>query len=209
MALEPPGPRLRAALRELAGVDVGASVAEAAFGAEIAYYTDHHLEGGDPAGLERLRDDCAAVMHEALAAPRIERAVVRRAMLDSLCFSAFADAAPALAALRARGLALVAVSNWDCSLSCRLDGAGLGPALDAAVSSAEVGHAKPAPAIFEAALERAGVSAAEAVHVGDSLEKDLKGARGAGVRAILVARDGASPAGVESVRSLAELASLV
>ncbi len=209
VALEPPGPRMRVALRELAGVDVGAGVAESAFRAEIAYYADHHLEGGDPAALERLRDDCAAVMHEALAAPGIERAVVRRAMLDSLRFSAFADAAPALAALRARGLRLVVASNWDCSLSGRLEGAGLGPALDAAVSSAEVGHAKPAPAIFEAALERAGASAAEAVHVGDSLEKDVNGARAAGVRAILIARDGAPPVGVESVRSLAELPSLV
>ncbi len=209
VALEPPAPRLRAALRELGGVDVGAEVADAAFGVEISYYLEHHLEGGDPDGLERLRDDCAAVMHQALGDSRFDRPTVRRAMLESLSFTAFADVAPALAALRARGLALVVASNWDCSLTGRLEGAGLGGALDAVVTSAEAGEAKPGPAVFEAALARAGVEAAEAVHVGDSIENDIRGARGAGVRAILVARDRSRPAGVDSVRSLAELASLL
>jgi len=205
--LEPPGPRLRAALRELSGVDVGAPAAEAAFRAEIAYYLAHHTEGGDPAGLERLRDDCAAVMHEALAAPELGCSTVRRAMLASLRFTAYADVAPALEALRPRRL--VVVSNWDCALGGWLDAAGLGGALDAVVTSAEVGEAKPGPAVFETALARVGVEAADAVHVGDSLENDVEGARAAGMRAILVAREGPLPAGVEAVRSLAELRSLV
>ena len=53
------------------------------------------------------------------------------------------------------------------------------------------------------------MEAAEALHVGDSLVNDVEGARAAGIRAVLVARDGRAQDGVESVRSLAEVASLV
>ena len=208
--LQPPGPRLRARLEELAGVDVGPDAAERAFEAEIGHYLAHHMEGGDRDGLERLRDDCAAVIHEALGAPGIEREVVRRAMIESLEFAPFPDAAPALRELRSRGLRLVVASNWDCSLAEWLDGAGLVQLVDGVASSAVVGEAKPSPAVFEAALSLAGVGPAEALHVGDSVEGDIAGARAAGVRAVLVDRLGApAPDGVETVRSLGEVASLI
>jgi putative hydrolase of the HAD superfamily len=80
------------------------------------------------------------------------------------------------------------VSNWDVSLAERLDETGLLPLVDAVVSSAEVGVLKPHPAPFERALELAGVSAADAWHVGDSVEEDVEGARAAGIRAVLLAR---------------------
>ncbi len=212
--LQPPAPRLRAALRQTTGVDIGAQNAERGFVTEIAYYLDHHIEGGDPIGLERLRDDCARVLREAIAVPELGLAAVRDAMVASLCFTAFDDAPPALRALRARGLRLVAVSNWDCSLAHWLDSAGIGALIDGAVSSAEVGEPKPSPAIFRAALAAAGVEASEALHVGDSMANDVEGARAAGIRAVLLARDGtrggssASGAGVECVRSLEAVASL-
>lgn len=208
--LEPPAPRLRTALRELGGVEVSARAAEEAFAAEIAYYLAHHTEGGDAAGLERLRDDCATVMLQSLDGGGLDHAVVRGAMIDSLRFVAFGDAAPALAELRALGLGLVVVSNWDCSLPEWLRGAGLGGSVDGVVSSAVVGEAKPGPAPFRAALTLAGVRPEEAVHVGDSLVNDVQGARAAGVRAILLDRGQApAPEGVTVIRSLAELASLV
>ena len=208
--LQPPGPRLRARLEELSGVDVGPEAAERAFAAEIGHYLAHHMEGRDRERLERLRDDCAAVMHEALGVPGIERAVVRRAMIESLEFAAFPDAAPALRELRSRGLRLVVASNWDCSLPEWLDGAGLGQLVDGVASSAVVGEAKPSPVVFRAALALAGVGPDEAIHVGDSVENDIAGARAAGIRALLVDRSAApAPAGVETVRSLGELASLL
>jgi len=208
--LQPPGPRLRARLQELSGVDVGLAVAEHAFSAEIDHYLAHHLQGGDRAGLERLRDDCAAVMHEALGTEGIDRATARLAMVDSLAFATYQDAAPALAELRSRGMRLVVASNWDCSLPDWLGDTGLGGLLDGAVSSAVAGEPKPAPAVFEAALQVAGVPAGDALHVGDSLANDIEGARAAGIRAVLVDRSGAPPpAGVETVRSLREVASLV
>ncbi len=45
---------------------------------------------------------------------------------------------------------------------------------------------KPEPAIFEAIMERAGVTAAETVAIGDNPETDIVAARRAGIRAILV-----------------------
>lgn len=208
--LDPPAPRLRAALCERTGIDVGEPAAVRAFAAEIDHYLAHHLEGGDEAGLARLHDDCAAVMQVALGVAELDRGAVRGAMLDSVVFTPFPDAIPALRALRARGLRLVVASNWDRSLGDRLAGAGLAELVDGAVSSAVVGAAKPDPAPLRAALELAGVAPAEAVHVGDSSVNDVGAARAAGIRPILLARDGSEgPPGVETIASLDQLASLV
>ena len=87
------------------------------------------------------------------------------------------------------------VSNWDCSLADWLEPLGLLEHVDGVVTSADVGAAKPDAAMFERALALAGVEPAEAVHVGDSVENDVEGARAVGIRAVLVARDGGPAAG--------------
>ncbi len=58
--------------------------------------------------------------------------------------------------------------------------------LDFVVDSGAVGVEKPDPAIFRIALERAGVSAAEAMHVGDLFPVDVVGARRAGLEPVLL-----------------------
>lgn len=204
--LQPPAPRLRAMLAEL-GFEVSEERAGAAFGAEISYYLEHNLEGSDRERLDDLRDRCAEVMRAALELPGLDHATARELMLGSLEFVPFADVPPALAALSEHRL--LVVSNWDCSLADWLGPAGLLEHVDAVVTSAQVGVAKPDPRIFEHALALAGTPPGEAVHVGDSVENDIGGARAAGIRALLVARDGAAPAGVESIRSLAELPALL
>ena len=207
--LERPAPLLVDALAAR-GVTVGEAEADRALRAEIAFYRAHHDEAADARGLEDLRDRCAGVLRDALppAARALAHAELRAAMLAALRFRAFGDVAPALARLRAAGHALVVVSNWDVSLHDALERTGLRPLVDGAVSSAEAGASKPDPAIFEHALALAGAAADDAVHVGDSLEHDVAGARAAGLRAVLVARDGgpvAAPAGVPVIASLAEL----
>jgi putative hydrolase of the HAD superfamily len=127
--------------------------------------------------------------------------------MGSLRFEPWEDAAPALMQLRAAGLRLVVVSNWDCSLPEVLDGIGLGPLVDAVVTSAMVGAAKPDARIFEAALELAGCAPGEALHVGDSAEDDLMGAIGAGLRGLLLDRRGTR--GTATVTSLSELPALL
>jgi len=204
--LQPPAPRLRRLLAER-GFDVDELRAAAGFQAEITYYLGHHLDGSDRERLDDLRDRCAVAMMEELDLPGLDRATAREVMLGSLEFVPFGDVLPALAALRDH--TLVIVSNWDCSLPEWLGPAGLLEHVDAVVTSAEVGVAKPAAGIFERALELVDARPGDVTHVGDSLENDVAGARAVGIRAVLVARDGGVPAGVESVRSLAELPALL
>jgi putative hydrolase of the HAD superfamily len=121
-------------------------------------------------------------------------------------FRAYPEVPGVLARLRVRGARLAVVSNWDVSLHDVLERTELRTLVDAVVISAELGVAKPDPAIFRAALERLGAAAGDALHVGDSVEHDVAGARAAGIEAVLVARDGAEvPAGVRAVTSLEEL----
>jgi putative hydrolase of the HAD superfamily len=202
---EPPAPLLRAALRERLGIEVTPEAAEAAMKAEIAYYRAHLHEGRDAASLAGLRRRAAEAMRPALGVDADGDALTG-ALLSALRFRAYPDAAPALRALRARGVAIVVVSNWDHSLHERLAETGLAPLVDAAVASAELGHAKPERAIFDHALVLAGAGAGEALHAGDSPEEDVSGALAAGLRAVLVAR-GARPAESRApvIGSLAEL----
>jgi putative hydrolase of the HAD superfamily len=206
--LQPPAPRLRARLAE-EGFEVSEERAAAGFAAEISYYLAHHLEGSDRERLDDLRDRCATQMIEALDLPGLDHATARRAMLGALEFTPYPDALEALGELRERGHRLVVASNWDCSLPDWLGPTGLLELVDGVVTSADAGAAKPDPPVFLKALELAGVDGAGAVHVGDSLENDVAGARGVGIRPILVRRDGDEPPGVESVRSLTEVATLL
>jgi putative hydrolase of the HAD superfamily len=206
--LQPPAPRLRVLLAE-AGFDVSEERAAAGFRAEIAYYLDHHMEGSDRRRLDDLRDRCATEMMAALELPGLDHATAKRAMIGALRFETYPDALPALRALRERGLPVVVLSNWDCSLPDWLGPAGVLDLVDGVLASAVAGAAKPDPEPFRQALGLAGAEPAETVHVGDSVDKDVEGARAAGVRPILVARGGEPPAGVEAIRSLAELPSLL
>jgi putative hydrolase of the HAD superfamily len=202
--LERPWPYLVVEL-EARGVVVSEDDARAAMLAEMAYYRAHHDEAGDWAGLVDLRRRCAAVVQEHLrtALPLDD---VRDALLAAIRFRAYPEVPGVLARLRADGVRLAVVSNWDVSLHDVLERTALRRLVDAVVISAELGVGKPDPAIFRAALERLGADASSAMHVGDSLEADVAGARAAGLEAVLVVRDGAvAPAGVRAVSSLSEL----
>ena len=179
-----------------------ADAARRAIRDEIAYYRAHLDEGRDAASVDDLRERCAAAMEPAL--PGIPRDAILDALLAALRFFAYEDSVPALTALRAAGIRLVVVSNWDFSLHERLAETGLTPLLDGAIASAEVGVAKPDPGIFAAALELAGTTSAW--HVGDTPEADLDGARAAGLPGILIDRTGTTPGAVKTLEELIPLA---
>jgi putative hydrolase of the HAD superfamily len=83
-----------------------------------------------------------------------------------------------LDSLRRRGLKLGLVSNaFDPGWLLRrdLDRMGIGPRLDAAVFSSEVGKRKPHPAIYEAVLSKLGIAPERALFVGDRLVEDVQG----------------------------------
>jgi len=211
--LDDPVGRLHAALLAHTGADVGAAGAAHALRAEIAFYRAHLQTAVDPPTLAALRAACAEAMRPALPEPAASAPAERllAALMEGIAFAAFPDAAPALRALRAAGMRLVVVSNWDVSLHERLAETGLTPLLDGAVASVEVGASKPDAVPFARGLELAGVPASAAWHVGDDLAADVAGARAAGIRPVLIDRDGGArvSAGVPAIRGLDGLPALV
>lgn len=142
-------------------------------------------------------------------APRVSQAVYD-AYLDAARWSLYDDVETCLKGLKRRGFRLAVISNWDASLQNLLRGLSLLPYFDLVISSAEVGCRKPSAAIFDIALERMGVPAAQAVHVGDLPEADGDGACGAGIRPVIIDRAGAlESCAYERVGRLTDLVSLL
>jgi putative hydrolase of the HAD superfamily len=194
VTLDAPAPLLRALLEERLGVQVTEAQAADALGAEVAYYRSHMQEGVDTERVARLHAHCAEVLRRALPAePALsaaEPALMTEILLDALRFKVFAEVPQVLERLRHAGLRLVVASNWDASLDGVLDRAGLLGLLDGVVTSAAVGYAKPDPRLLQSALLLAGSEAGEAVHVGDGFREDVGAAFGAGIRPVLLSRDG-------------------
>ncbi len=99
------------------------------------------------------------------------------------------DAAPLLTGLRAAGIRILVVSNFDARVRDVLAGLGLAALIDQITISSEAGAAKPDPRIFATALGAAGLRAADVVHVGDTAREDLAAARAAGLEVVLVGGD--------------------
>jgi len=102
----------------------------------------------------------------------------------------FDDVLPALDALKKRSLTIGILSNVQRDTGNLLDQLGLTPYIDVLMTSREANADKPEPAIFLAALKCAKVEAAEAIHVGDQYNVDVVGARGVGIRPLLLDRYG-------------------
>lgn len=73
------------------------------------------------------------------------------------------------------------ISNFYGNVDRLLAEAGIAPMLATIIDSTRVGVSKPDPAIFRLALDNIGCTAEEALYVGDSFEKDVVGARAAGL----------------------------
>lgn len=124
-------------------------------------------------------------------------------------FEMYDDVPEALRALQQQGVRMGVISNSHRPLGSFLEHFSLRGLLTVTVSSAEFGVMKPDPRIFQEALDRMAVTAAEAVMVGDSLAHDVLGARQVGMRAILLDRESRASGLDESIaviRSLRELA---
>ncbi|MDE0012190.1 MAG: HAD-IA family hydrolase [Candidatus Poribacteria bacterium] len=122
------------------------------------------------------------------------------------------DVVPTLEHLRDTGFKLAIVSNWDTPLDPLTERLGIAHYFDTIVAShdARVRSAKPDPYIFNYTLAAVGISAAEAVHVGDTYEADIVGARNAGIRPILIDRDKTqTDKWRETIQSLSELSGLL
>ena len=96
------------------------------------------------------------------------------------------EARSVLRKLRQNGLHLAVISNFDERLEIVLKNMDLIKYFDFLVTSVEAKHEKPAPEIFRYTLNKAGVEAGEAAHVGDDLHADYFGARRVGMHSFLL-----------------------
>jgi putative hydrolase of the HAD superfamily len=114
------------------------------------------------------------------------------------------DVLPVLDELASRGVRLAVISNWDERLRDLLRRLQLDARFEAIVVSSEVGHAKPDRAIFDQAAVKLGLPASQILHIGDSAEMDLHGARAAGFKALQIRRSASAP-GPDHLQSMLEL----
>ena len=108
-------------------------------------------------------------------------------------YALFDDVGPTLDALAPTGAVLGVVSNFEAWLEDLLGRLGVRDRLPVRVISGIVGIEKPDPAIWELALERAGVPAEDAAYVGDNPEFDVWPAAALGMTPVLIDRRGRFP----------------
>ena len=179
------------------------------------YAADDALVGAVPvtttfrATVERLAAGVAAALE--LADPAIAERVARRFLADSL--ETLHGNTPLLREL-SRRYRLGVVSNFYGNLTQVCEDAGIRSLFGVLVDSSAVGCTKPAPRIFQHALDALGVTAAKATFVGDSLPRDMAGARGVGMRHIWLVGAEISAAGPccrddRQIRSLRELEAIL
>jgi putative hydrolase of the HAD superfamily len=152
---------------------------------------DRYLEAArraDLNGTSPVRETLARMAEElGLGAELVADLVVDfRAGFPAAC-RLFPGAEEALASLRAEGLGLGLITNGSASMQGRkLDALALRPRLDAIVISGAEGLHKPDEAVFRLAAARLAVAPTDCVFVGDNPDTDVRGARGAGMRAVWV-----------------------
>ncbi len=169
------------------GVDPGRErFARAFYDADDRLASRHKLPGK---GLEetvalQARDVCAS-----LAADRPELAEKIAGRFISDCRKAFSRNKPVLERL-ARKHKLGIVSNFYGNLDSVLASEDLASYFGVVADSAVLGSIKPEPKIFQHALEALRTDAKEALMIGDSIPRDMRGAEGLGLRHALIASGG-------------------
>ena len=135
---------------------------------------------------------------------------VFRVFEDHRSWRLFPETASTLTRLKAQGLEIGIISNFDSRLFPVMRGLGIADVFDTVTISSLAQAAKPAPQIFHIALEKHAVDPEEALHIGDSLREDVEGAKKAGLHAVLLDREGRQQqADVRSIQNLEGLFSLL
>jgi putative hydrolase of the HAD superfamily len=130
--------------------------------------------------------------------------------MTAAAWQVYTDALPVLEQLRARGSALALVTNFDARVFPLLENLGLARFFRTVAIPGVAGSAKPQPGIFRYALTELGLREEQVVHVGDSLEDDIRAAQAVGLVGIWLDRKGSTTfqPGIPRIASLAELPAL-
>ncbi|HEY9825731.1 MAG TPA: HAD-IA family hydrolase [Stenomitos sp.] len=121
----------------------------------------------------------------------------------------YPDVSKLLASLKAMGLTLGIISNFDSRLYAVLKALELEEWFTSITLSTEVGVSKPEGFIFEAALAKHQCRAEDAWHVGDSWTEDYQGASAAGLQGVWLNHEQTElPQGANPVDPVVEIADL-
>jgi HAD superfamily hydrolase (TIGR01509 family) len=170
-----PVPALVEALGAM-GLERKPDVVLAGFRTESAYYVTRAHDGRDEESLIRLQRDSARVFLEAVGAD-LDAEDFAPVYAGAMRFEVMPGVEESLERLRALGLSLAVVGNWDLTLHRHLRDLGLDRYFGTVVHAA----GKPAPAGLLQALEDLGVVPSRALHIGDD-DVDEQAARAAGMR---------------------------
>jgi putative hydrolase of the HAD superfamily len=162
------------------GIDCPEEAIRAGFAAEVAYYRPNALLGRDAESLAALRLECARIFL-AGAAVDLDAAGFVDDFMAAIVMEPIEGAFETVRSLRARGLEVAVVSNWDVGLAEQLERLGAASLFATIATTAEAGAPKPEPPVFRLAIDRLGVRPERALHVGDE-PGDEEGARAAGMR---------------------------
>jgi FMN phosphatase YigB (HAD superfamily) len=158
------------------GIERAHSEIADAFAAEGRYYRAHIHEGADEDGLRSLQTRCAGVFLEAVGGG-LDPGEFAPEYVACLHFKTMDGVVPALETLRARGLALAVVGNWDLTVHRWLAELGLRRYFSLVLHAAR----KPDPGSLRRALDELAVAPERALHVGDE-PADEAAAAAAGAR---------------------------
>ena len=175
VTLADPVPALINVLSER-GIERTEEAVLAGFQTEVAHYAPRASEGHDEESLARLQRECVGVFLEAIGADLVPDEFAP-AYVGTLHFEVLPGVFESLERLRALGLELAVVANWDLSLQRLLDEAGLARYFGVVVHAAR----KPAPNGLLRALSELQVDPARALHIGDD-DADRGAAAAAGMR---------------------------
>lgn len=148
----------------------------------LFYGVDDALTGSVPPTLsfrETVRGLAAGVTEAlGLRDPALADRIANRFLAEAL--ERLRHNAALLRALHGR-YRLGIVSNFYGNLATVCEDAGIRSFLSVVVDSARAGYAKPDPRIFRQAVEELAIDSSRAVFVGDSLPRDMAGARAVGM----------------------------
>ncbi len=196
------------------GVVVSLEAIAQAARAEMTHYKRNALRGKDEESLAQLRRECGAALKNGLEAAGVDVPLTMEEVTDvlvgSVHFGVYPEVVGVLQRLKENGCILGVVSNWDYRLPAILNELGVGCFFDFILTSAACGYEKPDARIFQEALRRAQVAPEEALHVGDSYERDFIGAQQVGIQPVLLQREGeVDDEGTCVLRNLDELPQIV
>lgn len=139
--------------------------------------------------------------------PAVVESVEARLRPGGDVYHVYDDVVPCLESLKAKGLRLAVISNWDFTLQPTLEAFELDGYFEVITASLVFGVEKPDRAIFEHTLGRLGVEPGVALHVGDDPMADFHGAVQAGMQAKIIDRSGnqQSKHVIDDLRQLVEL----